>query len=427
MLRKKGVVGKFVEFYGPGVAGLALADRATIGNMAPEYGATIGFFPIDAETLTYLRLSGRDPALIALVEAYARAQGLFRTADTPDPVFSDRLELDLGTVEPSLAGPRRPQDRVPLRGARGAWRKALAELLKKEVDGLDKREVERWLAEGGQPIATAPPAPTTLGDLARTVPIEMGGARGQLGHGAVVIAAITSCTNTSNPSVMLAAGLLARKAVARGLRVRPWVKTSLAPGSKVVTRYLTDAKLMADLERLGFHLVGYGCTTCIAAGTPVLLANGTARRIEHMASAGGAALLAPTADGRLGTATQAEMMVQGERECVSLVLQDGRTLLCTPDHGILCADGRWVRADQLILGRDRVVVGLQAPLDEPGDDEAGYALHVGNLTFTMGTPRERLRTLAFARLLGHLLSDGSISLLGHGRMHVGQAMDRKAV
>src|SRR5213594_1681442 len=212
MLRRRGVVGKFVEFYGPGVAGLALADRATIGNMAPEYGATIGFFPIDAETLVYLRLSGRDPTLVALVEAYARAQGLFRTADTPDPVFSDRLELDLGTVEPSLAGPRRPQDRVPLRGARGAWRKALAEFLKKEVDGLDRTEVERWLAEGGQPIATTPPAPAALGDLAKTVPIEMGAERGKLGHGAVVIAAITSCTNTSNPSVMLAAGLLARKA-----------------------------------------------------------------------------------------------------------------------------------------------------------------------------------------------------------------------
>ncbi len=269
MLRKKGVVGKFVEFYGPGVASLALADRATIANMAPEYGATIGFFPIDQETLAYLRLSGRDPALIALVEAYARAQGLFRTAETPDPVFSDRLELDLGTVEPSLAGPRRPQDRVPLRGARGAWRKALAEFLKKEVDGLDRTEVERWLAEGGQPIATTPPAPKTLGDLAKTLPIEMGGERGQLGHGAVVIAAITSCTNTSNPSVMLAAGLLARKAVARGLRVRPWVKTSLAPGSKVVTRYLADAKLMADLERLGFNLVGYGCTTCIGNSGPL--------------------------------------------------------------------------------------------------------------------------------------------------------------
>src|SRR5438445_4493040 len=269
MLRRRGVVGKFVEFYGPGVAGLALADRATIGNMAPEYGATIGFFPIDAETLAYLRLSGRDPARVAQVEAYARAQGLFRTADTPDPVFSDRLELDLGTVEPSLTGPRRPQDRVPLRAGRGAWRKALAEFLKKEVDGLDRKEVERWLAEGGQPIATAPPAPKTLGDLAKTVPIEMGGERGQLGHGAVVIAAITSCTNTSNPSVMLAAGLLARKAVARGLRVRPWVKTSLAPGSKVVTRYLTDTKLMADLERLGFHLVGYGCTTCIGNSGPL--------------------------------------------------------------------------------------------------------------------------------------------------------------
>src|SRR5206468_1755430 len=269
MLRKKGVVGKFVEFYGPGVAGLALADRATIGNMAPEYGATIGFFPIDAETLAYLRLSGRDSARVALVEAYARAQGLFRTADTPDPVFSDRLELDLGTVEPSLAGPRRPQDRVPLRAGRGAWRKALAEFLKKEVDGLDRKEVERWLAEGGQPIATAPPAPKALGDLAKTVPIEMGGERGQLGHGAVVIAAITSCTNTSNPSVMLAAGLLARKAVARGLRARPWVKTSLAPGSKVVTRYLADTKLMADLERLGFHLVGYGCTTCIGNSGPL--------------------------------------------------------------------------------------------------------------------------------------------------------------
>src|SRR3989441_9138793 len=165
----------------------------------------------------------------------------------------------------------------------------------------------------------------------------------------------------------------------------------------------------------------------MAKGTPVLLANGTARRIEQMASPGGVALRAPTADGRLGTATQAEMMVQGERECVSLVLQDGRTLVCTPDHEILCTDGRWVRADQLVLGQDRVVVGLEAPLDEPGADEAGYTLHVGKLTFTMDTDHERLRTLAFARLLGHLLSDGSISLLGQGRMHVGQAMDREAV
>ncbi len=268
MLRKKGVVGKFVEFYGPGVGSLALADRATIANMAPEYGATIGFFPIDDETLAYLRLSGRDPGLIALVEAYARAQGLFRTAETPDPEFSDRLELDLGTVEPSLAGPRRPQDRVPLRTARGAWRKALTEFLKKDVDGLDPKAVEGWLSEGGQPAPTTP-TPGALGGLGKAVPIEMGGERGALRHGAVVIAAITSCTNTSNPSVMLAAGLLARKAAARGLSVRPWVKTSLAPGSKVVTRYLTDAKLMTDLERVGFFLVGYGCTTCIGNSGPV--------------------------------------------------------------------------------------------------------------------------------------------------------------
>ncbi len=269
MLRKKGVVGKFVEFHGHGVASLALADRATIANMAPEYGATIGFFPIDDETLAYLRLSGRDPGLIALVEAYARAQGLFRTADTRDPEFSDRLELDLATVEPSLAGPRRPQDRVPLRTARAAWRTALIDFLKDHVATLGKKEVERWLTEGGQPAAAPPPASKDLGNLCTAVPIDMGGQRGELRQGSVVIAAITSCTNTSNPSVMLAAGLLARKAGARGLQVKPWVKTSLAPGSKVVTRYLTDAKLMPDLERLGFHLVGYGCTTCIGNSGPV--------------------------------------------------------------------------------------------------------------------------------------------------------------
>src|SRR5205807_4609736 len=219
-------------------------------------------------------------------------------------------------------------------------------------------------------------------------------------HGSVAIAAMTSCTNTSNPSVMMAAGLLAKKAVERGLKVCPWVKTSLAPGSKVVTDYLVDAGLMRYLEQLRFHLVGYGCTTCLAEGTPVLLANGTTRHIEQMASTGGAALLAPTTDGRLGKATQAEMMVQGERECVSLVLQDGRTLVCTPDHEILCTDGRWVRADALVPGQDRVVVGLEAPLDEPGADEAGYALLAGDFRLTMDTPHERDRMLAFARLLG---------------------------
>jgi aconitate hydratase len=239
MLRKHGVVGKFVEFYGPGVASLALADRATIANMAPEYGATIGFFPIDEETLAYLRLSGREAEQVELVEAYARAQGIFRTKDMPDPEFSATLELDLGTVEPSLAGPKRPQDRVPLRQSKALWQAARADFLK------DK------------------------GDPAVRVPIAMDGESGELTHGAVVIAAITSCTNTSNPSVMLGAGVLARKAAARGLRVRPWVKTSLAPGSKVVTRYLTGAGVLDDLATLGFDLVGYGCTTCIGNSGPL--------------------------------------------------------------------------------------------------------------------------------------------------------------
>jgi len=239
MLRKKGVVGKFVEFFGPGVEHLAVADRATIANMAPEYGATIGFFPVDDETLTYLRLSGRDDGRVRLAEAYYRAQGLFRTKDTPAPVFSDTLELDLGTVVPSLAGPKRPQDRVPLSTMKTSWQAARAEYLK------DK------------------------GDPANTMPVEMGGQKGSIGHGAVVIAAITSCTNTSNPAVMLGAGLLARKAASRGLRVKPWVKTSLAPGSKVVTRYLQASGTLADLEALGFNLVGYGCTTCIGNSGPL--------------------------------------------------------------------------------------------------------------------------------------------------------------
>jgi aconitate hydratase len=239
MLRKKGVVGKFVEFVGPGLDHLSIADRATIANMAPEYGATIGYFPVDAKTLDYLRLSGRDAARVALVEAYYRAQGLFRSADAPEPVFTDTLELDLGSVVPSLAGPKRPQDRVPLATMKTAWQAARAEYLK---DG---------------------------GDPARTMPVEVRGEHAAIGHGAVVIAAITSCTNTSNPSVMLGAGLLARKAVARGLRVKPWVKTSLAPGSKVVTRYLEASGTLADLATLGFNLVGYGCTTCIGNSGPL--------------------------------------------------------------------------------------------------------------------------------------------------------------
>jgi len=238
ILRKKGVVGKFVEFFGPGLDGLALADRATIANMAPEYGATCGFFPVDRVTLDYMRLSGRDTHRIALVEAYCRAQGLWRDASTPDPVFTDTLELDLSTVQPSLAGPKRPQDRVLLKDASAAFK---AELTK----GL------------GVPA----------NDVGTRVKVE--GKNYEIGHGDVVIAAITSCTNTSNPSVLVAAGLVARKARALGLAPKPWVKTSLAPGSQVVTEYLTKSGLQADLDALGFNTVGYGCTTCIGNSGPL--------------------------------------------------------------------------------------------------------------------------------------------------------------
>src|SRR4029434_3610258 len=223
MLRKKGVVEKFVEFYGSGLSSLSLADRATIGNMAPEYGATIGYFPIDDETLRYLQLTGRDPELIKLVETYAKEQGMFRTDASPDPMFTDTLELDLGSVVPSLAGPRRPQDRVPLTESKQALREALPLLSKS-------------------------------GDAAKTVNVQLNGDKFQLRHGSVVISAITSCTNTSNPSVLIGAGLLARKAAEKGLTRKPWVKTSLAPGSKVVTEYLRDSGLLSDLEKMGFHL-----------------------------------------------------------------------------------------------------------------------------------------------------------------------------
>jgi aconitate hydratase len=242
MLRAKGVVGKFVEFYGPGVGRLSLADRATIANMAPEYGATIGFFPVDEETLNYLRLTGRDQDLINLVEAYTKTQGLFRTDRTPDPIFFDTIELDLSTIQPCLAGPRRPQDRVPLTEAKPEFQKALASMLSSPSQGAKSN---------GQVV------------------VEMGNERFELSHGSVVIAAITSCTNTSNPSVMIGAGLLAKKAVEKGLQVKPWVKTSLAPGSRVVTDYLKEAGLMPYLEALRFHLVGYGCTTCIGNSGPL--------------------------------------------------------------------------------------------------------------------------------------------------------------
>jgi aconitate hydratase len=237
MLRKHGVVGKFVEFFGQGVGALSLEDRATIGNMAPEYGATCGFFPVDEETLRYLTDTGRTPEQVALVGAYAKAQGLFRTASTPDPVFTDTLSLDLTTVEPSLAGPKRPQDRVALSGVKAGF-----------IDALDKEF--RKSAEV-------------------TKRFKVKGKKFDLGHGDVVIAAITSCTNTSNPSVMIGAGLLARNARKKGLKVKPWVKTSLAPGSQVVGEYLKKSGLQKDLDAMGFNLVGYGCTTCIGNSGPL--------------------------------------------------------------------------------------------------------------------------------------------------------------
>ncbi len=269
MLRKRGVVGKFVEFYGPGIATLPLADRATIGNMAPEYGATVGIFPVDQETLRYLEFTGRTKEQVTLVAAYMQEQGLFHTPDAPEPVYSDTLSLDLSTVEPSLAGPRRPQDRVPLRAVGRAFLDALPTLVKPSSPIAPPADVRNhWEAEGGQAFGggtavAAPPQRRTHVDL------KLEGVECKLRHGSVVIAAITSCTNTSNPSVMIAAGLVAKKAVERGLESQPWVKTSLAPGSKVVTDYLDQAGLTPYLERLRFHLVGYGCTTCIGNSGPL--------------------------------------------------------------------------------------------------------------------------------------------------------------
>ena len=267
MLRAKGVVGKFVEFYGPGVSTLPLADRATIGNMAPEYGATIGIFPVDQETLRYLEFTGRTAEQVKLVEAYMKEQGLFHTPDAPEPVYSDSLELNLATVEPSMAGPRRPQDRVGLREVPRKFAEALPTLMKPAA-AVSAVPVGRWEAEGGQ--GAAPAARPSSAKL-RIDDVEC-----ELHHGSVVIAAITSCTNTSNPSVMIAAALMAKKAVDRGLRSKPWVKTSLAPGSKVVTDYLELADLMKPLEALRFHLVGYGCTTCIGNSGPLPEAVSTA-------------------------------------------------------------------------------------------------------------------------------------------------------
>ncbi len=245
MLRKKGVVDKFVEFYGPGLSQMTLADRATVANMAPEYGATMGFFPVDEETLRYLRMTGRTEEEVERVERYTHEQGLFRSDQTPVPEFSDTLELDLSSVEPSLAGPKRPHDRTPLAAMKESFRRILTAPVQERGFGLSPEEV------------------------ARSAQVQFNGTRTPLRHGAVVIAAITSCTNTSNPSVMLGAGLVAKKAVERGLKVPPYVKTSLAPGSKVVTEYLKESGLQSYLDQLGFNLVGYGCTTCIGNSGPL--------------------------------------------------------------------------------------------------------------------------------------------------------------
>jgi len=262
MLRKRGVVGRFVEFYGPGLAALPVADRATIANMSPEYGATCGMFPIDAETLRYLEFTGRPAEQVELIEVYAKEQGLFHTPETPEAVYSDMLSLDLGTVEPSLAGPRRPQDRVRLRDTKKNFADALPSMrAARPAPAGAARPLERWEGEGGDGAA---------GHAAATLPrVTLGGESFPLSDGAVVIAAITSCTNTSNPSVMVGAGLVAKRAVERGLKTKPWVKTSLAPGSKAVTEYLARAGLTPHLEALGFFTVGYGCTTCIGNSGPL--------------------------------------------------------------------------------------------------------------------------------------------------------------
>ena len=255
------MVGKFVEFFGDGLSELPLAARATIANMCPEYGATVGFFPVDQETLSYLRFSGREESQVALVEAYCREQQLLRADGMPDPEYSEALEIDLGGIEPSLAGPRRPQDRIPLREAQVSARATIAE----EV---------------------------SAGASAEPVAVHDGGNSYELSNGSVVIAAITSCTNTSNPEVMVGAGLMAKKAVELGLSTPPWVKTSLAPGSMVVTEYLRDAGLDQYLDQLGFNLVGYGCTTCIGNSGPAAAPGGAGDR-RRVAGGGGGAIGQP--------------------------------------------------------------------------------------------------------------------------------------
>src|SRR5499427_5315218 len=351
MLRKAKVVGKFVEYFGEGAASLSLTDRATIANMAPEYGATMGFFGVDEETCNYLKATGRPEEHVDAFRNYYKAQGLFGVPRKGEIEYSQVLELDLSTVTPNVAGPKRPQDRIELPSLKDKFldllqRPASDNGYGKSPDDLKRRfktsigargVLSKPVSGGGDQTPETAPAAKSNGlsmvntstqtevemmnnrptpDVLEVAPPEaFPKAAAELGHGDVLIAAITSCTNTSNPSVMLAAGLLAKKAVEKGLRVKPQVKTSLAPGSRVVSDYLTKTGLLPYLDQLGFNVVGYGCTTCIAAGTPVLLANGTARRIEGMPSAGGALVFGPTANGELGLAAQAEIIAQGVRDC----------------------------------------------------------------------------------------------------------------
>ena len=401
-LRERNVVNAFVEYFGEGYGQLSVPDRATMGNMSPEYGATVGFFPVDETTIEYLTGTARPRAQVDLVSRYARRFGFF--VNGVEPRYSEVIHVELDKVEPSIAGPRNPEERHPLVSIPSFTRAILAQ--------------RRSSSAGASPTASA---------RSQLMLEEDGPVHAGLSDGAVVIAAITSCTNTSNPTVMVGAGLIARRAVEAGLALKPWVKPSLSPGSTVVTDYLDNSGLMRHLNALGFYLTGLGCQTCIATGTPVLMGDGTTRRIETLPAGGGARVFGPNGKGELQLARQTSMMDNGTRECIELVLQDGRTLTCTPDHMILRSDGSWARADELALGEDRVVMGLEGPCDSPAVDESGYVLHAGSLTFRMDGELERSRTLAFARLLGHLLYDGSISTWGQGRMNPGQAVDREAM
>src|SRR2546430_4119654 len=383
LFRKKGVVNKFIEFTGDGLSSLAVAERATVSNMCPEYGATSALFPVDRQTLRYLEQTGRPKELIDLVERYTKAQDMFRSDGDPTPTFDELIEVDLGAVHPSVSGPKRPQDRVDLPMI---WDSFTGP---KPTTGLPRpgeTEGPKKVNDAAQTmVATATPETAAVAHKPRTL---------QVTDGSVVIAAITSCTNTSNPSVMIAAGLLAKKAVEKGLELKPHVKTTFAPGSRVVTRYLEASGLTPYLEQLGFYLVGFGCTVCVAAGTPILQSNGTARRIEDLPTGGGTSVFGPAPDGGMATARQTALISQGTRDCVSLTLQDGRALVCTPDHEILRSDGRWIRADELRPGLDRVVSGLEAPVDVPQSDEAGYELRPATFVFSMDSAESRQRTLA---------------------------------